>query len=221
MSTKYTQILKRFSHKKLLTLCQVIDFRNQRILLGLKKTGFGAGVFNGFGGKVESNETILEAAKRECREEANIELEHCQQIGILFFSFTYLDELFEVHVFYSTKWSGKESETSEMKPTWFSIDDIPFDRMWKDDVFWMPYLLHSDGPRYFIGAAYFDQENVMLNHQFRSIHDDEQQIGYALKGQYDKLNLDYSVLINRASIDAVAKDLIAEQETETLEKKEM
>lgn len=221
MSSKLTQIVQQFKRKKLLTLCQVIDFPNKRILLGLKKTGFGAGFFNGFGGKVESNETILEAAKRECKEEANIDLEHCQKIGILYFSFTFLDELFEVHVFCSTKWSGKESETSEMRPTWFNIEDIPYDKMWKDDMLWMPYLFHSDGPQYFIGAAYFDNDNVMLNHQFKSIHGDEQQVGYLLGGQYDKLDLDYSVLTNKAEVKAVVKDLVSDQEKDSMKQNEI
>ena len=34
------------------------------ILLGMKKRGFGAGRWNGFGGKVDTDETILQAAKR-------------------------------------------------------------------------------------------------------------------------------------------------------------
>ena len=46
---------------KLLTLVLVLDKaahapeRAARILLGLKKRGFGAGKFNGFGGKVSAN----------------------------------------------------------------------------------------------------------------------------------------------------------------------
>merc|ERR1712079_998463 len=87
--------------------------------------------------------------------------------------------------------------TEEMKPKWFNIEDIPYDKMWKDDIYWMPYLFHSDGPQYFIGAAYFDKENVMLNQRFKSIHDDKRQIEYLLNGQYDKLDLNYSVLIEK------------------------
>lgn len=34
------------------------------ILLGLKKRGFGKGKWNGFGGKVESGESILQGAMR-------------------------------------------------------------------------------------------------------------------------------------------------------------
>jgi hypothetical protein len=28
-----------------------------------------------------------------------------------------------------------------MKPEWFSIDEIPFDKMWEDDKYWMPRIL--------------------------------------------------------------------------------
>ncbi len=54
--------------KKLLTLC--IVHQHPRVLLGMKKRGFGIGHWNGFGGKVEEGESIEEAAKREVKEEA-------------------------------------------------------------------------------------------------------------------------------------------------------
>jgi ADP-ribose pyrophosphatase YjhB (NUDIX family) len=41
--------------------------RDGRLLLGLKKRGFGTGYYNGFGGKVEVGETIQQAAYREVR----------------------------------------------------------------------------------------------------------------------------------------------------------
>ena len=44
--------------KKVLTLVYIRDDEN--ILLGLKKRGFGTGKWNGFGGKVQAGETILE-----------------------------------------------------------------------------------------------------------------------------------------------------------------
>jgi len=40
--------------------------RERAILLGYKKRGFGAGKWNGFGGKVEIGETVEDAAKRCC-----------------------------------------------------------------------------------------------------------------------------------------------------------
>lgn len=47
---------------KLYTL--VLVMQPQRILLGMKKRGFGAGLWNGFGGKVQLGETVEQAAKR-------------------------------------------------------------------------------------------------------------------------------------------------------------
>lgn len=35
-----------------------------RVLLGLKKRGFGAGLWNGFGGKVQAGESVEAAARR-------------------------------------------------------------------------------------------------------------------------------------------------------------
>lgn len=47
---------------KLLTLVMVVQ--PGRVLLGMKKRGFGAGRWNGFGGKVQDGETIEDAARR-------------------------------------------------------------------------------------------------------------------------------------------------------------
>lgn len=47
--------------KKILTLCMVI--RDSELLLGMKKRGFGVGRWNGFGGKVEMGEDIVDAAR--------------------------------------------------------------------------------------------------------------------------------------------------------------
>ena len=44
--------------------CLVMAMKNNQILLGYKKRGFGKGKWNGFGGKVEKGETPQEAAIR-------------------------------------------------------------------------------------------------------------------------------------------------------------
>lgn len=50
--------------KRVDTLVLITDRVKNQILLGMKKRGLGSGKWNGFGGKVEPNETIEEAAKR-------------------------------------------------------------------------------------------------------------------------------------------------------------
>ena len=54
-------------NRKVLTL--VLLRQENRVLLGMKKRGFGVGKWNGFGGKLEPGETVVEAAAREVREE--------------------------------------------------------------------------------------------------------------------------------------------------------
>ena len=83
--------------KKLLTLC--IIYQHPNILLGMKRRGFGAGRWNGFGGKVGVREKIEEAAKREVREEARIEVLNLVKVGIVQFEFQGNPEILEVHIF--------------------------------------------------------------------------------------------------------------------------
>jgi 8-oxo-dGTP diphosphatase/2-hydroxy-dATP diphosphatase len=42
----------------------VLVLKKSQILLGLKKRGLGVGKWNGFGGKIESQETVIQAAIR-------------------------------------------------------------------------------------------------------------------------------------------------------------
>lgn len=48
--------------RKVMTLTMIL--KNDEVLLGMKNRGIGEGKWNGFGGKVEANETIDDAAKR-------------------------------------------------------------------------------------------------------------------------------------------------------------
>eukprot|EP01018_Ginkgo_biloba_P030580 Gb_40140 [translate_table: standard] len=70
---------------KLLTLA--IVNKDGRVLLGLKKRGFGEGYYNGFGGKVEEGETIEEATARELEEESGLIPLRMTKQGVLTFHF--------------------------------------------------------------------------------------------------------------------------------------
>lgn len=126
--------------RKILTLCLVV--RDREILLGMKKRGFGAGRWNGFGGKLEPGETIEDGAKRETKEECGIAIERMEEVGIHEFEFENdRGEILEVHVFRVDRWDGEPAETEEMRPKWFAFADIPYDDMWPDDRFWFPIFL--------------------------------------------------------------------------------
>lgn len=126
--------------RKILTLCLVRQ--GDRVLLGMKKRGFGAGRWNGFGGKVEAGEVIEAAAKRETEEECGVIITEMEKVGIHEFEFAdKRGEILEVHVFRVDTWQGEPEETEEMRPQWFTIDAVPYDEMWPDDIHWLPVFL--------------------------------------------------------------------------------
>lgn len=126
---------------KILTLCIVHE--PGRILLGMKKRGFGAGKWNGFGGKVGADETIEAAAKREVLEECGLIVDEMRSVGKLNFTFEGGTDVLEVNIFDVTKFSGELVESEEMKPEWFALDAIPYATMWADDEFWLPAMLEG------------------------------------------------------------------------------
>ena len=125
--------------KTLLTL--TIIYQHPKVLLGMKKRGFGAGRWNGFGGKVEAGEKIEDTAKRELNEEVGISAVGLEKVGIIDFEFKGNSEILEVHIFKGQDYSGEPVESEEMKPQWFLIDAIPFQDMWSDDKYWLPLFL--------------------------------------------------------------------------------
>ncbi|MDO9509701.1 MAG: 8-oxo-dGTP diphosphatase [Candidatus Magasanikbacteria bacterium] len=149
----------------LLTLCIVHD--ESRILLGMKKQGFGMDRWNGFGGKLEENETIEQAAIRELQEEANITPTKMEEIGKLNFKFQDgVSEEMEITVFSVTDFDGIPSESEEMRPAWFNKSEIPYDKMWADDRYWLPLLFAG---KKFKGNFEYMDYNIMVSHEVEEV----------------------------------------------------
>ncbi len=127
------------------TLCLLVQGNPPlRVLLGWKKSGFGAGKWGGFGGKIESDETPAMAAIRELHEEAGVQSapEDLKSVGHLTFVFPFKPEWNQtVHVFLAARWTGKPHETDEMRPAWFAVSEIPYAEMWQDGPHWLPRIL--------------------------------------------------------------------------------
>ncbi len=114
--------------------------KGNKVLLIEKKRGLGAGLYNGVGGKVEKGETPIEAAIRECKEEIGVIPKNVRWVGLL--EFYNNGSLYGfVHVFLADDYEGELKETDEAKPVWFEIDKLPFDKMWGDDIYWLPLAL--------------------------------------------------------------------------------
>lgn len=125
---------------KIATLCFLIDGDN--VLLAMKKRGFGAGKWNGYGGKVEAGESLIETAMRETQEEIGVKPKDLSYVGIINFYFgKKYNKWWQVHIYLSKKWIGKPKKSEEMLPKWFAIKDIPYDEMWAADRRWIPEIL--------------------------------------------------------------------------------
>ncbi|XP_017558701.1 7,8-dihydro-8-oxoguanine triphosphatase [Pygocentrus nattereri] len=152
--------------RKLLTLVLVVQ--PERVLLGMKKRGFGAGKWNGFGGKVQSGETIEQAARRELLEESGLTVDILQKIGNITFEFIGETELMDVHIFRADTYTGEPTESEEMRPQWFDIDKIPFSQMWADDVLWFPLMLQK---KKFLGYFKFQGHDVIVEHKLDEVQE--------------------------------------------------
>jgi len=150
--------------KKLLTLCMV--HQHPRVLLGMKKRGFGAGRWNGFGGKLAEGETIEDAALREIVEEVGITPKSLEKRGIIEFEFKGTPGILEVHIFHVDSFRGEPHESEEMKPQWFHVNDIPFHDMWPDDIHWMPLFLEG---RRFRGRFLFGESDKILEMELNKV----------------------------------------------------
>jgi len=150
------------------TLVLVRDYASERVLLGEKLRGFGAGYFNGFGGKVEQGESIIDAAARELREEANIEARDLTARGVLRFIFDDNPQPWLVHVFHASLFDGEIAPSDEMRPVWFDVNDVPFDKMWADDEHWYPLFMAE---RRFVGTFTFTQTTRLVSFHLRTEED--------------------------------------------------
>lgn len=133
------------------------------ICLAMKKRGFGAGRWNGTGGKTESGETIKDAVVRETQEEIGVTVSDMSKVAELTFTFPHKPEWDQlVHVFFADEYAGTPTESEEMKPAWFAVVDIPYDDMWPDDRLWLPHVLEG---KYVRAAFSFAEGDVIVSQE--------------------------------------------------------
>lgn len=139
-------------------LCFVED--GDKLMLIHKKTGLGAGKINAPGGRIEPGETPEQAAVRETIEETGITPSELEEKGRLHFQFKDGYSL-KGHVFFARKFSGQLTETDEADPFWCTKSDIPYGKMWEDDILWLPLTLEGkniEGRFVFDGDTMLDQD---------------------------------------------------------------
>ena len=58
--------------------------------------------------------------------------------------------------------TGEVAESEEMKQQWFKVSEIPYDKMWLDDVYWHPVWLKGQKFKAYFLYKGFDQ---IIQHQ--------------------------------------------------------
>jgi 8-oxo-dGTP diphosphatase len=119
----------------------------RQVLLGFKKSGFGAGRWVGLGGHIEDGEKPIEAAVREVAEESSLvvapdSLSHMASLRFVFPARPSWDQTAEVFV--TAEFAGQATESTELIPRWFSVAELPFDGMWDDARYWLPVVLAGE-----------------------------------------------------------------------------
>lgn len=150
--------------KQLMTLCVV--YNDTHVLLGMKKRGLGEGKWNGFGGKMQEGETLEAAVKRELHEEAGVMPLDLEKRGMLYFDIEGYPSFLEVYVFSASRLEGEPQESEEMRPQWFSRNEIPFHAMWADDCHWLPLLLAGKN---FEGNFHFRDYETITEYEVKEV----------------------------------------------------
>jgi 8-oxo-dGTP diphosphatase/2-hydroxy-dATP diphosphatase len=158
-------LLALHTMKQRLTLAIVLE-GSSKILLGMKKRGFGAGKWNGFGGKLQDEESVEDAAKRELKEECDLIALDVIPRGVIDLIFKDSGDEFEMHIFSVTEYDGEAVETDEMNPQWFEQTEIPYSGMWPSDQYWLPLLLEG---KKFEGTFTFLDENTLLEYKVEEL----------------------------------------------------
>lgn len=132
----------------MMCLCMLV--RDDAVLLGRKKRGFGEGRVVGPGGKLEPGELPVDAAAREVAEETGLKVdpEDLKEVAWITYRFPARpawDQ--DATVFLGTRWSGQVRESDEIEPRWWPTSAPPFDRMWDDARYWLPAVLAGDRVR--------------------------------------------------------------------------
>jgi len=145
--------------------------KDDMVLLAMKKRGFGAGKWNGVGGKVQEGEDVTTSAIREIKEEIGVTVAagDLELVGTLDFDFTDNHDWAQTcTVFLVRRWEGDPAESEEMRPEWHTKDKLPFGEMWIDDPHWVPMVLAGKKIK---GKFLFeDKGGSMINFAVSEIH---------------------------------------------------
>lgn len=131
------------------TLCFLVkrdaSGKVKEVCLGMKKIGFGQGIWVGIGGKIKKDEAIKDAVIRETEEEICVKVRDIKKVAETDFRFPHKPDWSQyVYVYMTDSWDGEVGESEEIKPQWFRMNEIPYSGMWEDAQYWLPQVLSGE-----------------------------------------------------------------------------
>ena len=148
-----------------------IMIESWKIFLWEKKTGMARWVFTSVGWKLEDGETIEACMIREAHEEICIELSRkdLEKVWVMNFYFSETPQYNNVcHVYILHNYSWEIVETLEIRPVWFDLKSIPYDKMWDFDKIWLPLVLNWERNIEF--TAWYDDDSGVVKKYKKWLH---------------------------------------------------
>ncbi len=137
----------------LATLCYILN--EDKILLQKKsKELFGGDKYNAPGGKLKPEESPLIGVIREVLEETGLVVRNLQPMGkVYFYEPDWRTPSWEVYLFLTKDFQGElKQDYREGSLEWIAKKDIPYEQMWEDNKYFVPFILEGD---YVEGRFYF------------------------------------------------------------------
>ena len=120
-----------------------VILKDGKIFLWEKMRGFAKWVLNWIWWKQEWNETLEKCMIREAKEEIWIDILKQEKVWKMIFIFEKKPEFnLVVHVYNILDFDWEPVETEEIRPFWFDLKNIPYDKMWEFDKTWLPRILN-------------------------------------------------------------------------------
>ncbi|MCX6752699.1 MAG: NUDIX domain-containing protein [Candidatus Nomurabacteria bacterium] len=153
-------------------------FRNGKIILAQKKRKIGVGKWNGYGGKMEGEESRIDCLIRETLDECGVVLqkEDCNELGYIDFFLEDRKKLNQrVFIYRVNNFSGEPKESEEMgEPREFNVNELPYNEMMAGDDKFMTFVIKI---RKFRGEIHFlEKENRLVSSNVIEITDEKNEI---------------------------------------------
>ena len=131
--------------------------------------GLGQDLVSGIGGKVGDqeafkNETHDEALLREVKEEIGITPTMYRKVGrVRFIWATKPTWNMDVTIYIVDWWSGDPVESEVAKPIWHKVSELPKEKMWEDNLYWVPKILAGE----IVDAVFlYGEDKKLAEHTF-------------------------------------------------------